>query len=76
MDVYTREEAEMCTRSICQHFDKQVSYASQIFDSLSEIFSAVENLILEHEVHGQSSEEHNEVDRTEWRRRNLLRSFS
>jgi hypothetical protein len=34
----------------------------------------VEDLTLEHEVHNQSSEEHNEVDRTQWR--NLLRSFS
>ena len=33
----------------------------------------MEHLTLEHEVHSQSSEEHNEVDRTEWRK--LLRSF-
>ncbi|KAN0121210.1 hypothetical protein V8E52_003798 [Russula decolorans] len=46
---------------------------AQIFDSLSPIFSAVEHLALEHGVHNQSSEEHNEVDRTEWRK--LLRSF-
>ena len=67
-DVYTHEEAEMCTRSICNycwHFDQQVSYVSQIFDSLSQIFSAEEKLTLEHEVHDQSSEEHNEVDRIE-----------
>jgi hypothetical protein len=38
------------------------------------MFSAVEHLTLEHEVHSQSSEEHNEVDRTEWRK--LLRPFS
>jgi hypothetical protein len=34
----------------------------------------VEVLILGYEVHGQSSEEHNDVDRIEWR--NLLTSFS
>jgi hypothetical protein len=34
----------------------------------------VEHLTFEHEVHGRSSEEHNEVDHTEWRY--LLRSFS
>jgi hypothetical protein len=38
------------------------------------VFSAVEHLTLEHEVHSQSSEEHNDVDRIVWR--NLLRSFS
>jgi hypothetical protein len=38
------------------------------------VFSAVEHLTLEHEVHSQPSEEHNDVDRIEWR--NLLRSFS
>jgi hypothetical protein len=35
---------------------------------------AVEHLTLVHEVHSRSSEEQNEVDRTEWRK--LLRSFS
>jgi hypothetical protein len=34
----------------------------------------VEHLNLEHSAHSQSFEEHNEVDRTEWR--NFLRSFS
>jgi hypothetical protein len=34
----------------------------------------VEHLNLVHEVHGRSSEEHNEVNRAEWRR--LLRPFS
>jgi hypothetical protein len=38
------------------------------------MFSAVEHLILGHEEHYLSSEEHNAVDRTEWRK--LLRSFS
>jgi hypothetical protein len=38
------------------------------------VFSAVERLTLRHEVHSQSSEEHNDVDRIEWHK--LLRSFS
>ena len=42
--------------------------------SIRSRLSAVENLTLEHVVHDRSSEEHNEVDRTEWH--NLLRSFS
>ena len=58
----------------CWHLDWQVSSMAQIFNALSLIFSAVEHLTLVHEVHSQSSEEHNEVDRTEWRK--LLRSFS
>jgi hypothetical protein len=56
------------------HLDWQVSSAAQICTSLNPIFSAVEHLALEYEDHSQSSEEHNEVDRTEWRR--ILRSFS
>ena len=55
------------------HLDWQVSSASQIFNALSQVLSVVEQLTLEHKVHSRSSEEHNDVDRTEWR--NLLRSF-
>jgi hypothetical protein len=58
----------------CWHLDWQVSSVAQIFNALSQIFSAVGHLTLAHHVHSQSSEEHNEVDRTEWRK--LLRSFS
>jgi hypothetical protein len=58
----------------CWHLDWQVSSAAQIFNALSLIFSTVEHLTLAHEVHNQSSEGHDEVDRTEWRK--LLRSFS
>jgi hypothetical protein len=47
---------------------------AQIFNALSQVFSAVEHLTLAHKVHSRSSEEHNEVDRAEWRK--LLRSFS
>jgi hypothetical protein len=58
----------------CWHLNWQVSSVAQIFNALSQIFSAVEHLTLAHDVHSRSSEEHNKVDRTEWRK--LLRSFS
>ena len=58
----------------CWHLDWQVSSMAQICNALSQVFSAVEHLVLRHKVHGQSSEEHNDVDRIEWRK--LLRSFS
>ena len=69
-------EAEVYALSItvnCCHLDWQVFSAAQIFNVLSPLFSAVEHLTLQHEVHSQSSEEHNEADRTKWRR--LLGSF-
>ncbi|KAF8498670.1 hypothetical protein F5888DRAFT_1690907 [Russula emetica] len=74
--MYPREEAKTYAFSIyiyCWHLDWQVSSMAQIFDSLSQISSAVEHLALEHRVHSRSSEDHNEVDRTEWRK--LLRPF-
>ena len=58
----------------CWHIDWQVSSMAQISNALSQVFSAVEWLTLEHEVHSRPSEEHNDVDRIEWR--NLLRLFS
>jgi hypothetical protein len=58
----------------CSHLDWQVSSVAQISNALSQVFSAVEHLTLGHEVHSRSSEEHNDVDRIEWR--NILRSFS
>jgi hypothetical protein len=72
--VYLREEAEVYVLSMkvyCGPLDLQVSSMAQIFDSLSQMFSTVEHLALERKG---SSEEHNGVDRTEWRK--LLRSFS
>jgi hypothetical protein len=57
-----------------RHLDWQVSSMAQISHSLSQMFSAVGDLTLEHEVHDLSSEEHNEADRTEWRK--LFSSFS
>ena len=58
----------------CCHLDWQASSMAQIFTSLSQMFSTVDYLVLNHRVHNESSEEHNEVDRTEWCK--LLRPFS
>jgi hypothetical protein len=58
----------------CWHLDWQVSSLAQIFNGLSQVLSVVEHLHFRHEVHNQSSEEHNDVDRIEWR--NLLRPFT
>ena len=74
--LYPHEEAEtfsLCIAVITCHLDWQVSSAAQIFNSLSPTLSAVDHLTLEHSVHTQSTEEHNEADPTEWRK--LLRSF-
>jgi hypothetical protein len=57
----------------CLHLDWQVSSIAQISNSLNQIFSAVETLFLQHTVPIRSSEEHNEVNRTEWRK--LFRPF-
>ena len=61
-------------RVYCWHLDWQVSSAAQIFNALSQAFSPVEHLTIIHRQHIHSPEEHNNVDRIEWR--NLLRSFS
>ena len=75
--MYPHEDAKMYALRIivnCYHLDWQVSSATQIFNSLGPMFSAVEHLTVEHEEHSLSSEEHNEADTTEWRK--LLGSFS
>ena len=58
----------------CWHLDWQVSIVAQVCNGLSQVVSTMELLDLRREVHSQSSEDHNDVDRIEWR--NLLRSFS
>ena len=58
----------------CCHLEQQVSAMAGICNGLCEVFSAVENLTLQREVHDPSSQDRNDVDRIEWRR--LLRSFS
>jgi hypothetical protein len=75
--VYPRGEFKMNAVRItvnCWHLDWQLSSMVQISKLLSEMFSAVEHLTLQHQVHSQSSDEHNEVDRAELRK--LLRPFS
>ena len=75
--VVNPPKAKMFSFSInidCSHLDWQVSSVAQIFNALSQMFSTVEHLTLGHNVHSRSSEEHNEVNRDEWRK--LLRSFS
>ena len=72
-----RGETKVYTLGItvdCWDLDWQISSVAQISNSLSQIFSAVEHLVLQHDVHSKSSEEHNAVDRTEWRM--LLRPFN
>ena len=58
----------------CWHLDWQISIVAQICNGLSQVISTVELLNLRREVHSQSSEDHNDVGRIEWR--TLLRSFS
>jgi hypothetical protein len=78
--VYSDGKSDMYALSIvikCWHLDWQVSPMAQISNSLSQMFSTVEHLDLQHRVvgvQGKSSEEHNEIDRAEWRK--LLRPFS
>ena len=77
VEVYPPGEAKMKAAFIifvsCWHLNWQVSSVAQIFNSLGHLFPVVEHLTFEHTVHSRSSEEHNEVDRTEWRK--LLRPF-
>ena len=75
--VYPSGETEVYSLGIvinCCHLDWQISSMAQISNSLSQMFFAAERLFLRHEVHSSSSEEHDEVDRTELRK--LLRPFS
>ena len=58
----------------CCHLDWQISSMAQISNLLSQMFFAAERLFLRHNAHSSSSEEHDEVDHTEWRK--LLRPFS
>jgi hypothetical protein len=56
------------------HLDWQVTSVAQIFNSLGQAFTSVEDLTFNHWEHYDSDEEHNVVDRTEWRK--LLSLFS
>jgi hypothetical protein len=75
--IYLREEATTYALSIrvdCWHLDWQISSVAQITNGLSQVFSAVKYLTLDHEEHSRSFREYNEVDLIEWRQ--LFRSFS
>ena len=75
--VYPYRETNVYAFSIVvtsYHLDWQASSMAQILNSLSQIFSAVERLVLQRDVRSESSEEHNDVNHTEWRK--LLRPFS
>ena len=74
VQMFSANTHTFSVKSDCWHLDRQVSFLTQISNSLSQVFSMVEHLLLEHEIHSRSSEEHNDVDRIEWRK--LLRSFS
>jgi hypothetical protein len=74
--MYLREDAETYPLSMIvnhRHLDEQVSFLAHIFNLLSQTFSSVDHLTFEHKLPDRPSEEHIEVDRTEWRR--LLRHF-
>jgi len=58
----------------CRHLNQQVSSVAQISSALGQVLSAVEHLDLEHKTHTRSSEEHNDIDRIEWRK--LLRALN
>jgi hypothetical protein len=73
MNFPENAEIYLYMRVICSHLDWQVSIMAQIFKNFSQTFSTVEHLTLSGEIHSHSSEEHNEVDRTEWHK--LLRPF-
>jgi hypothetical protein len=76
-EVYPHEETEkyaLQIRVFCWHLDWQLSSVAQIFNSLSQMCSEVKGLSVEHDKHGRSTEERNEVDRSEWRK--LIMSFS
>jgi len=58
----------------CRQVDWQVSAAAQIFNVLVPVLSMVEDLAFVYEEHDPLSEQHNGINRTQWR--NLLRSFN
>ena len=59
-------------RVSCDHLDLQVSSMAQIFSVLNPLFAAVD-LTLDYRSHTPSSQWHNQVDHTQWRK--LLGSF-
>jgi hypothetical protein len=77
MSVYPYEGAKMYALYVdvgCKLFDWQVASAAQILNTLRSVFSSVEHLTLEYEMHAISSEWHNKADPAQWRK--LLESFN
>jgi len=76
LDLYPRETgvSAFTIKIFSWNLDWQVSSVAKLSIALNQLYSTVEHLFLEHKIHWQSSEEHNEVDRSEWRK--LLSSFS
>ena len=76
VEVYFRgaEMYGLKTSVQCLGLGWQVACVVQIFNSLNPVSSTVEHLTLKHSVHSRSSEEHDGVDRAEWRE--LLKPFS
>jgi len=58
----------------CRHVDWQVSAAEQFFNALVPVLSMVEDLAFTYEERDPSSEQHNGINRTQWR--NLLSPFN
>ena len=71
MSLHDSETYAIHMHVICCHLDGQVSSVAQIFNTSGKVFTSVEHLALES---SRPSQEHNDVDRTEWRK--ILRSFS
>ncbi|KAH9954755.1 hypothetical protein BGW80DRAFT_400435 [Lactifluus volemus] len=69
-----RQQSSLRLRITCKRLDWQVASAVQIFDSISPVLSRVEELTLGHVARNRSSDPHDKVDRTQWRK--LFRSFS
>ena len=74
--AYPRMEAKLYNLGLevgGRHLNWQVVSAAQVFHALSTVFSVVEDLTLNYNRQGISSEWNNEADRVHWRK--LLESF-
>jgi hypothetical protein len=74
--IFPHEDARIyafCMHVICEHFDRQLSSAAQIFNVLSPLLSGVVNLILHYREHNLSSMGSPEARHPRWRE--LFRSF-
>jgi hypothetical protein len=69
-----RKSPPLQLQILCRHLDWQVASAAQILGTFSPALSVVEEVTLVYKKHSQSSEWHNDVDRTQWRE--LLRPFT